>query len=443
MVSKRSRHRVAAVVCMIALLLLGWFVGRSRYRNQLAAQRIAALHERGLPTNATELNTYVAPHPGEPNATAAWMVPIKGSAPAFRAHPGEWPVSSYEESLPPTPDLDWPSLPTEAKYVQRQATIYQAIDQALATEGGCYYVDDYRPEWISIPHVGGLRRISELLVLRAFVHAHEGDMPAAAGDLLAALQAAETLDKEPILYSQILRARLHTYAMHALEQMLPSLLAANTDLAQLQAELESVDLRLGLVEAVVGCRANVADHLDNFTSGRLRGAWHGDDMVTVLTSFEPVEQALRQEWPAPLQLANEYGQNIHFSELQSMTPWGVNDIAPSLQAAAIASRVTHTAQVTARLRAAAAATAAVRYHEQHGQWPESLEVLVPEFMAAITTDPFTGEPLSMVRVADEIRVYSVGFDREDHSGVENWGSNDDCNGHRTGEPDVVFRIKLD
>ncbi|WP_145249562.1 hypothetical protein [Aeoliella mucimassa] len=246
-----------------------------------------------------------------------------------------------------------------------------------------------------------------------------------------------------MLVSQIVRVSMHDYSLACLEQLLPSIASEAETLELIQAELLSIDLRKGMHRGLIGQRALVVGELNQSLSGRLRGAWHGDDSLAVLQGLGDVEEEIAQDWPVPLQLLDRYDQNIDFRTFGSRSPWGQQDVPPSAQPGMIASRIELTAEVTARLRAAAAAVAAVRYHTATGNWPETLEALVPEHLAEVPLDPCTGEPLRLARTNTELRFYSVGVDRVDDGGQELPTESPDGPQVRQGEPDVVFRVPLD
>jgi hypothetical protein len=62
------------------------------------------------------------------------------------------------------------------------------------------------------------------------------------------------------------------------------------------------------------------------------------------------------------------------------------------------------------------ALAAERYRLVRGRWPETLDQLVPDFMTAVPTDPYSGGPLRYRRLADGVIIYSVGRDETDDAG---------------------------
>jgi hypothetical protein len=59
------------------------------------------------------------------------------------------------------------------------------------------------------------------------------------------------------------------------------------------------------------------------------------------------------------------------------------------------------------LRCLIAAVAAERYRRRHGQLPENLEQLVPEFLSAVPLDPQDGQPLRFQRLDDLVVIYSL------------------------------------
>ena len=71
---------------------------------------------------------------------------------------------------------------------------------------------------------------------------------------------------------------------------------------------------------------------------------------------------------------------------------------------------------SARLRCADAALAVERYRLKHGAWPGRLDDLVPEFLADVPVDPFTGQRLSFRRTDYGVVVYSFGPDGRDDAG---------------------------
>jgi hypothetical protein len=63
------------------------------------------------------------------------------------------------------------------------------------------------------------------------------------------------------------------------------------------------------------------------------------------------------------------------------------------------------------------ACAATRYRLDHGDYPPTAAVLVPDYLAAIPVDPFDGQALRYKKTGDgSVVIYAVGPDAVDHGG---------------------------
>jgi type II secretory pathway pseudopilin PulG len=69
-----------------------------------------------------------------------------------------------------------------------------------------------------------------------------------------------------------------------------------------------------------------------------------------------------------------------------------------------------------RLRSAAAALAAERFRREHGHWPDTLEAMVPSFLARVPVDSYDDHALRLRRLPDGLVIYSVGPDGKDNGG---------------------------
>lgn len=68
-------------------------------------------------------------------------------------------------------------------------------------------------------------------------------------------------------------------------------------------------------------------------------------------------------------------------------------------------------------RVATVAVAAERFRLDHaGVWPRSMEDLVPGYLETAPIDPFSGEPIRLVRGGQDVRIYTIGPDRKDDGG---------------------------
>jgi type II secretory pathway pseudopilin PulG len=82
------------------------------------------------------------------------------------------------------------------------------------------------------------------------------------------------------------------------------------------------------------------------------------------------------------------------------------------------SAVIKEANSLAQVRLAQTALAIERFRLAHGQLPDKLDELVPQFLAAVPDDPFDGQPLRYHHLVKGYVIYSVGSDGEDNGGRE-------------------------
>jgi hypothetical protein len=93
------------------------------------------------------------------------------------------------------------------------------------------------------------------------------------------------------------------------------------------------------------------------------------------------------------------------------------------------------ARRTADLRCTRTALAVERFRLANAQWPETLDVLVPEYLEAVPLDPFDEKPLRYKIEPDKITVYSIHENETDNDGTIN-----DSPRWSSPSPDVGFRL---
>lgn len=451
----RFRHWSVLRQSMVVLLVLGiamvgYTVGRKVRRHRLADAEIARLRAAGVPSNVEQLNEFVAIPEGEADATAAWRKPLdKIEAGAIGRHPYGLSVLDNSYQLVPGADEPWAELEQARKYVDAHQQLYADIDRAVAADGRCLFIADYAGgAEILLPHVQHARMIAKLLKLRLYVHAHEGNLAAAADDLGGMLAVAETLRYEPCETSQLVRMALLREALPVLAQMLPDFAEAGTDLGPIERRLRSVDHRRAFELAVLGDRVMCLTALDDpATTGAgrvppgLYSAWVGDDKLEVLQLTRQVDDLAAQAWPAPLALADRFAE-LDWQRTQVRAPSVTTHwFSPAKWAQKIAADVQYFAIGQARIHGAIAGVGCARYQATRGTAPPSLDALVPEFLDAVPIDPFTGERLRMTAREGVIVIYSVGANRQDDGGREQVTTDEDGDRDYTAEPDIVFRMK--
>jgi hypothetical protein len=126
-------------------------------------------------------------------------------------------------------------------------------------------------------------------------------------------------------------------------------------------------------------------------------------LLEALEVFESAEEMATKPWPERLEAASKeekwpalswMGRTFYQTDL-SILFW-------------------RDAAYLANLHLIEAGIAAKRFEQKNGRLPRSLKELVPEFLAEVPIDPYTGEPLRSV-LNDRLIIYSVGADRMDNT----------------------------
>jgi hypothetical protein len=159
-------------------------------------------------------------------------------------------------------------------------------------------------------------------------------------------------------------------------------------------------------------------------------------MVTELAEFDQAMEVAKQPWPGKIDAVNGFVEHHRVNRSQSVRRDFVDVMTrPYGEHAAggfLASYASGIAEALARARASVAAIAVARYRHDHRDLPSSLQQLVPAYLPATLTDPYTGAELSYRHDATGYKVYSVGINRKDDGGT--WEQHSDLQFARRGNP---------
>jgi hypothetical protein len=98
--------------------------------------------------------------------------------------------------------------------------------------------------------------------------------------------------------------------------------------------------------------------------------------------------------------------------------WSPNNILVSMLLPAVGASVRKFAYTQSSVDMARVACALERYHLAHGEYPETLDTLSPQFIEKIPHDIIGGQPLHYRRTDDgKFILYSVGWNETDDGGI--------------------------
>jgi hypothetical protein len=220
---------------------------------------------------------------------------------------------------------------------------------------------------------------------------------------------------------------------------------AEADLAALQQLLSEEEKHPTLVVVRRGQRALVDDMFTKMENGTVKVESlvpaSGLDLKTRLLGLS--KKALRDEHARILELTTRRVEIARLPEhMQEPEDRKLDAELRSLPREAILTmQMVHRDEMgemwrtrTARLRTMLVLLAVERYRLKQKKWPDRLDDLKPDFLAAVPNDPFDGKPLRYARRADGVTVYSVGTDKRDDGGRVRGG------GPGKGGSDIGYRL---
>ena len=321
-----------------------------------------------------------------------------------------------------------------------------ALVRAAAAMPACWFEHDYfHGADMILPEIYHLRQCATLLGLHALHQAAQGDSRAALDDVAAMFGVARHID-DPLLISMVSAISVEKAASAVLSHVLRTALPKPEDLRRVVLD-EKVSYQRYFHRACQmeesGLGLSCYTLLDG--SSDRHSFW-------IRESFDPfglaiAESSFYRVFFLQSDLAG-YRRMMKQAQLLAQRPyyevapnWEVWDRTILTQGPGIIARlIIPTAQRCAPLAAegdaahqlARLALATTEYRLKHGKYPDTLEALAPQHLAAIPRDPFDGQPLRLKRDGKDVLLYSIGRDLKDDGGAA-WDE-----GRKTG--DVVMRL---
>lgn len=384
------------------------------------SNKLAAITAAGQPVTLEELNNWYVEPPAFENAAAV-----------------------YEEAFAVLTKDD----PKSPSFLAQNQKAVALLLQAAGRKSCRYPVDLRAGPGTLITHLPKIKKCTVLLGSEALKQASLGQTDAASKSILAGLRLALSLDKEPMITSRLIEFASLQVTLTNLEQALDVGAFTDDQLASLQAALHDADRAASLSRILIAERC--------FCIAIFQMPPEKWAAALALNGSEKVDGPAYRESPA-------YQQDLSFaldgySNLLVVTRLSIHQ---NVDAAAQArsqvevasargyklsamllnlSRVfDKAATVSARIRTAQAALAVERYRLKHGNdLPGSLELLGPELIAAVPSDPFDGKLLRYQKLPGAgYIVFSNGNNQKgDHGVVDSRGGSEGIS------PDISFEVR--
>ena len=419
---------------LIVLALAAGLIYSYRHHAELARGRaeweaeVARVRESGDPLTAEELEAYYKVPEGEEDLTVQYHKALAGCRSDYKAA-GDLPFVGLSDDKVPVPPAPWSKLEQAEKFLARYR---EPLDELVQLAGRCGAT---RFDTGEIQQAQDLRSALRLLQLRKRVQVHRQDYRGAADSLIAMHTTANALRYEAAGNAQTFRDVFSSISSWEVVPLVRDPSFPATELRRLQETLVESDWQHAFFLSCLSERSHNYELLHQPVSVAFPGdvkrfpfsanyvvlnSRPGDaarvlsiqsdyvdvsrgDLPTVMAGFQAVNSRV-QAWSHEVIVPRSDGQRPTPTR-ESIAISYIGSYAPQqfLEAAA-------------EERAAMAILAIERFRRERGQLPDTLDDLVPDYLAAVPEDPCNGYPMRMVKRNGGYAVYGVGSDLVDNVG---------------------------
>ncbi len=390
------------------------------------AQELDRIRAEGYPATLEELDRWHT-IPEGPNAAHAYM-----NAYGARVHD-----DATVANLPVLGDAELPDIgavtpePVVAAITEYLAANQRPLALMHQTDPNApsrYGVDHTDGRGASLLHLAALRYLTRLLFLEAMSHKLEHQDEKAIESILQIVALGKSLNREPRLFAHLIRVTVFAGALWSLEHNLSDLQASDESLDRLSNALDSVNDNTVLARALTGERIIGLADFDDLGTDRSKNllidtpaqapnwckalAWnlfgnYQRDQLTYLHLMRQMIDSAKQ----PHQL-----ERMDIASIRESMPrqfYRSRALLPTYR-----TWISTTQQILTATELAQTAIAVKRYQAAHGDFPTTLDQLVPEYLDTVPIDPFATQTVRYQHREDRIVIYSVGPDRTDNDGID-------------------------
>ena len=331
---------------------------------------------------------------------------------------------------------------------------------------------DYKQGYkLLLPHLAPMKHATQKLDAAAICELHNGDTGAAATNILTMLALVQRNTSEGLLISHLVRIAMTSIAITPTWELLQATNVADAQLAAVQQGWEQMNFlsdaqyvfameRAWTTDLIHKSRASHEGFEETFSLGSGMGGsgsssapvwtWPPNwDAITEGPRNVTGEVMWRSSWSYSGELRTLKCNQIMLETVRAMqtnrsqfykadydtmmkrlsslglTNAGaaffhalrIPDYRDFFGAASLAVSLRRAIQIEAANHVVVTAIALKRFQLLHGQWPENLGELVPQFLSAVPIDPLDGNPLRYrPNVDGTFLLYSVGEDGKDDGG---------------------------
>ena len=287
---------------------------------------------------------------------------------------------------------------------------------------------DYEPPFaILLPHLAPIKGITLVCVLRAVAELDAHHTDEAWADLQVAFRLSDSVREEPFLIDHLVRVATLNLILQGVREGLLRHAWSDAQLAVLETNLAKIDLLTEYEHTMRGERSLNLSGVDYLrrtgqsapdeSGGKIPvlmpSGWFYQNMTLIGQSYR--DYVLPAVDPVKRRVNTTLGDAM-MSDLTNRR-WSPYNLLANMLMPAISKAVQRSARAQTFLDETRLACASERYRLQHKQWPDDLAALAPQFIPAIPTDLFDGQPLRYKRDSKGgYQIYSIGWNGKDDGG---------------------------
>ena len=303
--------------------------------------------------------------------------------------------------------------------------------------------DNENPSAMLLPHLSVLRGSARVLQLRAIAELQNSQSDKALDDVKLSLHLADSIRTEPFLLSHLVRMAVVHITLQPVWEGLAEHQWSDAQLIVLDQELTKLDFladyKLAMRGELVLCQGGIFDCLRRHPetlpglSGGGEGGFNASLPVgsywlipsgwiyqnqlrcarPMVALYLPVADVNRRIISPAATRRAEAG--VEADKTKYPNPY---NILERMLLPVFGTVATRFASAQSSVDLARVACALERYRLAHGEYPESLDALTPQFIAKLPHDIINGQPLYYRREANgQFVLYSVGYNETDDGGV--------------------------
>lgn len=394
------------------------------------------IRERGEPLGGEAIDEFFQIKPDESDKSEGMLTALVAFAGKFEGDDGDFvdQFANIAKETPPRRPAEWVHLERASRIAEREAEALAKLRAALLTAGETRLPADYSrgiSSGMPAPDLVRIRNARRLLVLQALCHYYRGEWSQVTDNVVALIQLAETLRREPFAVAQLVRAETWKFGWRLFLLLTSDPAFPPGDIERIGVAAEAVDFDNMYYIASMGERAMLFEsfkltfdelHEENSRDPETRHkpvrAIRPGDCRQTLEQFTRHVEASKLPLPerADAAAAARDQNNAEMDASAKRNALSQNIVA-SLLNQPLEITCSAGARAESERRALIAMCAVERFRRMKGDLPNSLAELAPDYLAEVPADPFDGHPLRYLVYPDKSYcIYSIAENRVDDRG---------------------------